>query len=278
MFDSIFQVPTQDSPAERPVTVALASRTLSSRLSDLGLPGSEGNEDVKDALEAISLSLSCVTSYSTALLLSGADELEDDAAAAVDDAKEATRTKLGMETLEDKLDTLLREESFVKEESKRQRMNAEAPRKKEAESRQYEDESIADKQSQFGESDPETRRPTYPKISVQFIEVETLVYYDLPWQYVDDRQCIVINKELGKGETEILFEHTKRLRERRATHRLPAPGPPEAMLWEQTTREKERPHTSGRHSTTSRKPREAYEHESEREYEREPERVYAKRP
>ncbi|KAI9728228.1 MAG: hypothetical protein M1828_004689 [Chrysothrix sp. TS-e1954] len=59
------------------------------------------------------------------------------------------------------------------------------------------------------------RRPVYPKISLDFIDTETLNYYDLPWEFdKNDRNFVIITKELSRSETDVLFEHTSRLRER----------------------------------------------------------------
>lgn len=60
------------------------------------------------------------------------------------------------------------------------------------------------------------RRPVYPKIHIDDIEIETLQFWDLPWEYEPgNEEYIVILKELSIKETDKLFEHTKRLRKRR---------------------------------------------------------------
>ncbi len=74
-------------------------------------------------------------------------------------------------------------------------------------------------------------RPTYAKIHRDFLSIDTLTYYDIPYEYdrvsgtdreahgsgtdlveQEDRNFIIILREMDKYETEVLFEHTKRLR------------------------------------------------------------------
>jgi hypothetical protein len=60
----------------------------------------------------------------------------------------------------------------------------------------------------------QTHVPTYPKIHRKFLDVETLLYYDLPWEYAENQpDYIVILREMNQKETDILFEHTRRLRQ-----------------------------------------------------------------
>lgn len=57
------------------------------------------------------------------------------------------------------------------------------------------------------------RAPVYPKVHRDYLAVETLKYYDLPWEY--DRHnpdYIIILRDMDKRETDLLFEHTSRLR------------------------------------------------------------------
>ncbi|KAF2173229.1 hypothetical protein M409DRAFT_49704 [Zasmidium cellare ATCC 36951] len=57
------------------------------------------------------------------------------------------------------------------------------------------------------------RAPIYPKIRREFIEIDTLKYYDLPWKYdSSDPDYIIIMRDMDKRETDYLFEHTSRLR------------------------------------------------------------------
>ncbi|KAI9687283.1 MAG: hypothetical protein M1822_002326 [Bathelium mastoideum] len=56
-------------------------------------------------------------------------------------------------------------------------------------------------------------RPTYPKIHRDDVSIDTLIYYNLPWEYDrSDPSYIVILRELDHHETDVLFEHTRRWR------------------------------------------------------------------
>lgn len=55
--------------------------------------------------------------------------------------------------------------------------------------------------------------PTYPKISRKHLATETLEYYDIPYEYdAADPNYIIVLRETTQKETDILFEHTRRLR------------------------------------------------------------------
>ncbi|KAI7218061.1 hypothetical protein KC333_g3823 [Hortaea werneckii] len=57
------------------------------------------------------------------------------------------------------------------------------------------------------------RRPVYPSTHRDFLSLETLAYYDIPYEI--DRSnpdYIIMLREMDKYETEVLFEHTRRLR------------------------------------------------------------------
>jgi len=55
--------------------------------------------------------------------------------------------------------------------------------------------------------------PTYNKVHRSHVDVETLRYFGLPWEYDStDTNYIVILQELESHETELLFEHTRKLR------------------------------------------------------------------
>ena len=57
------------------------------------------------------------------------------------------------------------------------------------------------------------RGPVYAKIHQDYLSVDTLKYYNIPWEYDRyDKNYIIIMREMDKYETEVLFEHTKRLR------------------------------------------------------------------
>ncbi|KAK7193833.1 hypothetical protein DPSP01_011890 [Paraphaeosphaeria sporulosa] len=66
-----------------------------------------------------------------------------------------------------------------------------------------------------------THQPTYVKVHKEHLAVDTLVYYDIPYE-VDraDPNYIIILREMEPRETEILFEHTRRLRTRGGTRLL----------------------------------------------------------
>ncbi|KAF7192436.1 hypothetical protein HII31_06232, partial [Pseudocercospora fuligena] len=60
------------------------------------------------------------------------------------------------------------------------------------------------------------RSPVYPKIHLDYIELATLRYYDLPWEYdSNDTNYIIILRDMAKRETDILFDHSVRLRNAR---------------------------------------------------------------
>ncbi|KAI7129848.1 hypothetical protein KC352_g31453 [Hortaea werneckii] len=57
------------------------------------------------------------------------------------------------------------------------------------------------------------RRPVYPAVHRDFLSLETLAYYDIPYEMDRyDPNRIIILREMDKYETEVLFEHTRRLR------------------------------------------------------------------
>jgi hypothetical protein len=56
------------------------------------------------------------------------------------------------------------------------------------------------------------QQPTYAKIRKEHLEVETLHYYDIPYEYDEDPNYIIVLREMSQRETDILFEHTRRLR------------------------------------------------------------------
>lgn len=56
------------------------------------------------------------------------------------------------------------------------------------------------------------RAPTYVKIQKEYIDVETLKYFGLPWEWSDDRKYYIILQELSTRETDYLFDHTRKLR------------------------------------------------------------------
>ncbi|KAK5016993.1 hypothetical protein BJ546DRAFT_92562 [Cryomyces antarcticus] len=57
------------------------------------------------------------------------------------------------------------------------------------------------------------RQPVYAKVHRQHLDVDTLLYYNIPYEYDKlDRDYIIILREMDKHQTEVLFEHTRRLR------------------------------------------------------------------
>ncbi|GIZ40679.1 hypothetical protein CKM354_000400700 [Cercospora kikuchii] len=61
--------------------------------------------------------------------------------------------------------------------------------------------------------DPPARAPVYPKVHKDYIELKTLEYYQLPWHYDrDDPDFIIIQRDMDKRHTDVLFEHTARIR------------------------------------------------------------------
>ncbi|KAK5703862.1 hypothetical protein LTR97_002875 [Elasticomyces elasticus] len=58
-----------------------------------------------------------------------------------------------------------------------------------------------------------TRRPVYPRVARKYLDVETLKYYNLPYEVDRDYpEYIIIRREMNQDETDVLFEHTARLR------------------------------------------------------------------
>ncbi|KAK5114925.1 hypothetical protein LTR62_002084 [Meristemomyces frigidus] len=55
-------------------------------------------------------------------------------------------------------------------------------------------------------------RPVYPKIHRDYIEIETLIYYGVEYEYDRDTNYIILKREMTKYETDVLFEHTRRIR------------------------------------------------------------------
>ncbi|KAF1961146.1 hypothetical protein CC80DRAFT_488491 [Byssothecium circinans] len=74
--------------------------------------------------------------------------------------------------------------------------------------------------SRFGQ------QPTYFKIHKDHLDVDTLHYYDLPyeWDPADPNHIIILQK-METDETEVLFEHTRRLRGFAATKKPPYKEP-----------------------------------------------------
>jgi len=57
--------------------------------------------------------------------------------------------------------------------------------------------------------------PTYIKIHKNHVDIETLKYFGLPWGHdPSNTEYFLIFQEMDSKETEILFEHTRKLRKR----------------------------------------------------------------
>jgi hypothetical protein len=58
-------------------------------------------------------------------------------------------------------------------------------------------------------------QPTYSKVNKEYLAVDTLLYYDIPYE-IDhtNPNYIIIMREMEPRELEVLFEHTRRLRSR----------------------------------------------------------------
>ena len=55
-------------------------------------------------------------------------------------------------------------------------------------------------------------QPTYARIRSEHLDIETLHYYDIPYEYDVDPNYIIVLREMSQRETDVLFEHTRRLR------------------------------------------------------------------
>lgn len=72
----------------------------------------------------------------------------------------------------------------------------------------------------FAAADPIAQRraqaPTYLRIARAYLDPQTLTTYNLPWENdPQDPDYIIVKQYLDSRETDVLFEHTKRLREGR---------------------------------------------------------------
>ncbi|KAL9049904.1 MAG: hypothetical protein Q9162_006957 [Coniocarpon cinnabarinum] len=58
--------------------------------------------------------------------------------------------------------------------------------------------------------------PTFPILHRDDIEIETLKHFDIPWELDSrDKNFIVLREELSHDDTDVLFAHTKRVKQRR---------------------------------------------------------------
>lgn len=116
------------------------------------MPGAVGTDDVKDALQAVALSLSCLLSCTTALLLNGADEGPQTQSGV------RTSPQTSVDDLEAKLDALLS-----------------GGGKRESEAIPLEDEDEDDFE------DDDSYIPTFPRISKAYMDGEILNRNRVPY-------------------------------------------------------------------------------------------------
>ncbi|KAJ4348892.1 hypothetical protein N0V95_005071 [Ascochyta clinopodiicola] len=55
-------------------------------------------------------------------------------------------------------------------------------------------------------------QPTYIKIHKDHLDIETLQYYDIPYEFDKDPDYIIVLREIDEREVDVLLEHTRRLR------------------------------------------------------------------
>jgi hypothetical protein len=90
-------------------------------------------------------------------------------------------------------------------------------------------------------------QPTFPKINQSYLDVETLQYYDLPYEYDrDDPRYVIVLREMNTREMEVLFEHTRRLRNRHT------PSLSRSVTWENDSDSSSTSHQRSRHYLPSR--------------------------
>ncbi|KAL9123494.1 MAG: hypothetical protein Q9217_007071 [Psora testacea] len=66
-------------------------------------------------------------------------------------------------------------------------------------------------------------RPTYLKVNKKYLATETLDRFTLPWEWDErDDDYIIIKRWIPEYEQELLFEHTRKLRERKLLEYSPA--------------------------------------------------------
>lgn len=54
--------------------------------------------------------------------------------------------------------------------------------------------------------------PTYAKIRREYLDIETLYYYNLPYEDDKDPNYIIVLQEMTQKEADVLFNHTRRRR------------------------------------------------------------------
>jgi hypothetical protein len=111
----------------------------------------------------------------------------------------------------------------------------------------------------------EPKAPTYIKISSEYLLPETLAYYDIPFEYdrvglplltcsmlwhrikanleflqQTDPSYFLILQELSKHQTDVLFEHTKRLRQGKLLIEAPKKNSPQYAWYRKRDRSSSR--------------------------------------
>lgn len=75
--------------------------------------------------------------------------------------------------------------------------------------------------------DAQVAAATYVKVLKDHVAIDTLQYFDIPWEYdKNDPKYVVILREMDNREVNILFEHTRSLRTRGTQPPRPPPPPP----------------------------------------------------
>jgi hypothetical protein len=125
----------------------------------------------------------------------------------------------GLKTDKEDLRQIIKEEiaaALAKNEEKFQEHHEEKMRSKLAQFGFQENQIQAmmhpEKQIPLPKTTHETKQPTFVKVNRKHLDVETLIYYDIPYEFDKDPNYIIILREMDKRETEILFEHTRRMR------------------------------------------------------------------
>ncbi|KAJ8106574.1 hypothetical protein OPT61_g9442 [Boeremia exigua] len=106
---------------------------------------------------------------------------------------------------------------------------------------------------------PPPSQQTFARIHKQHLDVETLQHYDIPYQIdANDANYIIIFREMSSQETDILLEHTQRLRARYGwtperddrSRRDTKEQPPESETRRSTSRSRRRSHKGHNPHTT----------------------------
>jgi hypothetical protein len=148
------------------------------------------------------------------------DELDSESDSESDSGSESDSEFDSGSELEVKMDAeelrqMIKEEiaaAFAKNEEKFQEHHEEKMRSKLAQSGFQKDQIEALMQIPLPKTMQETKQPTFPQISRKHLDVETLDYYNLPYKFDENLDYIIVLREMSIKETNVLFEHTRRLR------------------------------------------------------------------